>query len=217
MPDDAPRAHPATGHHRRPAQACGDGGAGDGALPAPGGFRRHPADRRGDRRAADGQLAARGVLRPLPRDAGRRAGRRVRDRQAVAAVDQRRADGGVLPAGLAGDQAGGTQRPALHASAGDAAGDLRLRRRRRPGPDLRRLQSRRRGRDARLGDPDGDRHCVRARRAVAARVPRAAGHEGAAVDDRGGGRPDRDPDHRGVLFRTASRSARSRQRPSRWR
>src|SRR3546814_5613025 len=34
----------------------------------------------------------------------------------------------------------------------------------------------------------------------AAWVARAAGHEAAAVDDRGGRRPDRDRDHRGVLY-----------------
>ena len=54
---------------------------------------------------------------------------------------------------------------------------------------------------SRLGDPGGDRHRLRARRAGAPRQPRAGGAEGVPAGARDPRRPRRDPDHRGVLYR----------------
>ena len=72
-----------------------------------------------------------GPVQPFPRAevVGRVASR---DQQAAAAVDQRRADGGLLPAGRPGDQARGLRGRAVAALAGGAA-DRRARRHGRAG------------------------------------------------------------------------------------
>ena len=97
------------------------------------------------------------ALRSLPDVAGRDPDRRAGDRQAAAAVDQRRADGGVLPAGRAGDQARAAAKASFRASAqallpavgrhrrhGGAGGDLSRDHRRRPRRRRRAGRSRRR-------------------------------------------------------------------------
>ena len=98
----------------------------------------------------------------------RRAARLSRPAQRPA-LDQRRADGGVLPAGRPGDQARVAGRPALHLAAPRPARHRRGGRHGGAGADLRGLQLGRPGHAARLGHPDRHRHRLRARRAVAAR------------------------------------------------
>ena len=67
-------------------------------------------------------------------------GGRARDRQAAAAVDQRRPDGGLLPPGRPGDQARDPRGRTVEPAAGRAAGRRRARRHGRAGADLRRHQ-----------------------------------------------------------------------------
>ena len=83
----------------------------------------------------------------------------------------------------------------------DPAGRRGARRHGRPGADLRRAQRGRRRQPARLGDPDGDRHRLRAGRARAARAARpglAQGVPDGACDHR---RSRRGDDHRALLHR----------------
>ena len=86
---------------------------------------------------------------PAPRDrAGAVAEARADDRPSV---DQRRADGGLLPARRAGDQARVRRRAAVDLGAAAAAGDRRRRRDGGAGRDLPRLHRRRRPGSAAAG------------------------------------------------------------------
>jgi NhaA family Na+:H+ antiporter len=81
---------------------------------------------------------------PLAPGLLRRAARPPRPAQRVA-LDQRRADGGVLPARRPGDQARAARRPALHLAPPRAARHRRGRRHGGAGADLRGLQLERPG------------------------------------------------------------------------
>ena len=114
-------------------------------------------------------------------------------------LDQRPADGDLLPAGRPRDQARGRDGRALGRRQGGAACDRRGRRHGRAGRDLRLAQLGRPGRDPRLGDPVGHRHRVRARRAVAVRRAGAGGPEDLPDDARRARRPRRHRHHRALL------------------
>ena len=105
-----------------------------------------------------------------------------------AALDQRRADGRLLLRGRPGDQARGAGRGAGLAPAGGVADRRRARGDGGPGPDLRRDQSRRAG-DRGLGDPDGDRYRLLARRPRPPGEPRADRAEDLPRRPRHRGRP----------------------------
>ena len=151
-------------------------------------------------RAAHQQLAAGLALRALFCDTpvGVRVGA-ARARQAAAAVDQRRPDGGVLLSGRPRDQARAAAGRAVHLRPGGAAGGGRGRRHGGAGADLRRLQRRRPGRAQGLGDSGRHRHRLRRRRAGAARAARAALAQDVPAGAGHPRRPRRHPHHRAVL------------------
>ena len=151
---------------------------------------RHRAD--GGRRvgARAGELAARATLRNhSPRICRALVGR---------ALDQRRADGGLLPARRPGDQTRDARRPAFDLAAARPAGNRRGWRHAgsRPGVSRPQPRSDRSG----LGDTGGHRHRLRARCDRIARQPcsRIAESVPGGIGDPG--RPRRGLDHRGVLY-----------------
>ena len=166
-------------------------------LPARRGRRRHPAHRRHDRRAGLGERLA-GQLRVVLVDGGPRRGRRLRVRRGSPAPRQRPADGPVLLRRRDGDQARARRRRAARPSGGRPAGDGRARRDDRAGGDLLRVQRRRR-RTRRMGDPDGHRRRLRARRRRPARVTGPGIDQGAAADAGDRRRHRRDRRDRRVL------------------
>ena len=141
-------------------------------------------------------------------------GRRPRDRQAVAAVDQRRVDGGVLLSDRTRSEARSARRRTARTVADRAAGLRRARRVRRSRGDLRVHQLERSGRARRLGDSGRHRHRVRARRAVDARQPRAGVAQAVPDVARDLRRHRRDHRHRAVLRARVCRSCRCRSRLS---
>ncbi|CAA9285832.1 MAG: Na+/H+ antiporter NhaA type, partial [uncultured Acetobacteraceae bacterium] len=172
------------------------------ALAAPAAVRAAvlPRQRGRGRLDVDGRRGARPPRRELAAGARvlRCAPRPPRPPQRLA-LDQRRADGGVLPVRRAGDQTRAAGRPALHLAPPRSARHRGSRRHGGAGADLRGVQLERPGHPARLGDPVGHRHRLRARRPVLARaagaglaqgVPRRAGHHR---------RPRRGGDHRRFL------------------
>ena len=160
------------------------------------------------RRRRVGQFAGARLVLLAVGDARERGGHR----RGSAALGQRRPDGGVLLRRRAGDQARARRRRAER-----AGGPRRFRRSRpRPGRSCRRRvrAARRRRRAASgWGDPDGDGHRVRGRRAGGARRPRVGRRQVARAGDRGRRRHHRHRRDRGRSTPTTSTSAGS---PPRW-
>ena len=90
------------------------------------------------------------------------------------ALDQRRPDGGVLPARRPGDQTRAAGRRAFDLAAPHSAGHRRRRRHGSSRPHLCGVEQRKPGDAAGLGGAGGDRHRLRARRDLAPRLARTS-------------------------------------------
>ena len=131
------------------------------------------------------------------------ARRTAGDRQAAAALDQRRPDGRVLLPGRAGDQARAPARRAFHARPGGAARAGGGGRHGRAGRHLRGHQRRRPGGAERMGHPDRHRHRLLGRRAGVAGLAHSLLAQDLPAGARHHRRPRRHHHHRAVLHGAA--------------
>ena len=174
---------------RHPASLPPDGGCGRDIAGCGRGPRHRP-----------GQLACRTALYDAARRTRGHPGRRARHRQTLDPVDQRWADGDLLPACRPRDQTGGAGGRALQHGQSRPAGRGRRGRSRRPGTVLPPRQLERPGSAGRLGDPGRHRHSLRAGRAGPPGQPCSLIPEALPAGARHHRRSGRDHHHSAVLL-----------------